>query len=57
MQRNTLAAAIERTGKYDFEHRIRWADRSVNRVRIMGSLTYEDDGTPFELVGASMLMD
>jgi PAS domain-containing protein len=56
-QRSSLAAAIERTGKYDLEHRITWADGSVHRVRIMGSLTYEDDGTPFELVGASMLMD
>ena len=43
MQRKTLAAAIERTGKYDLEHRIRRADGSVHRVRIMGSLTYEDD--------------
>jgi hypothetical protein len=57
MQRSTLAAATEGTGNYDLEHRITWADGSVHRVRIMGSLIYEDDGTPFELVGASMLMD
>jgi hypothetical protein len=57
MQRSTLAAATERTGNYDLEHRITWADGSVHRVRIMGSLIYEDDGTPFDLVGASTLMD
>lgn len=57
MQRSALAMAIEHTGEYEVTHRIIWADGSVHSVHIIGSLTYEDDGTPFELVGASMLID
>jgi hypothetical protein len=57
MQRSALATAVERTGEYDVEHRVVWADGSVHLVRIMGSMTYQDDGTPFELVGASVLKD
>jgi PAS domain-containing protein len=57
MQRGALAAAIEHTGDYDLQHRVIWPDGSVHVVRVKGSLAYENDGTPLELVGASVLMD
>ena len=54
MHRAALYDAINETGRFDVKYRIIWPDRSVHRVHTLGMVSPEINGTPLQMISASI---